>query len=131
MNGETLQAEVVEYQIESRAEITYGHVKVRATSANGNRVEEVVPLPLSLLYSLGEKQALDVRYLPGSRRPIIVEEVGRAQWRLALINSGMAFMGFILLVIGVGGWNLYLHRHGDPSAMSTQDNKDQRYGSSG
>lgn len=117
--GELALAEVVEFDARSRAEITYGHVRLKATLPDGETREEDVPLPLSLLYFIEGKDSVAVRILQDSGRPMVVEEVARVQWRMSLIHAGMSVFGGLLLTIGVGAWNRYLKRHGDPGRRAS------------
>lgn len=119
--GEAVQARVIEYEAETRAEITYGHVEVEATLADGRTLREDIPLPISLLYLVEGQDEIAVRVSPGSDKPIVIEPIARAQWRLSLINAAMSLFGAVLLIIGVGAWNRYLKRQGDPAAMPPRE----------
>ncbi len=119
--GELALAEVVEFDAQSRAEITYGHVRLKATLPGGEARTEDVPLPLSLLYFIEGKDSVAVRILPESGRSMVVEEVARVQWRMSLIHAGMSIFGGLLLSIGVGAWNRYLKRHGDPGRRTSAE----------
>jgi hypothetical protein len=115
--GELRTARVVEYVERSRAEITYGHLKLEVPLEDGSLLQERLPLPLALLKRFEGEEEIDVLVRPGAEQPVIVEEVARAQWRLSIINAAMAAFGGLLLLWGVGSWNRYLRRKGDPGAQ--------------
>lgn len=117
--GQLATAQVVEFDAQSRAEVTYGHVRLKAALPDGGFREEDVPLPLSLLYFIEGRDSVEVRVLPESGRPMVVEDVARAQWRMSLIHAGMSAFGGLLLTIGVGAWNRYLKRYGDPGRRTS------------
>jgi len=108
-------------EIKSRSEITYGHLDVSVTLDDGTQLTRTLPLPLSLLHKVREQTVLPVRVLPGSDQPILIEEIARAQWRMSFIHAGMAGVGVIMLIIGVGAWNRYLNREGDPGVRTAPE----------
>lgn len=113
--GEAAIARVTAFEAESRAEITYGHVELAARLRDGTTLTEDVPLPLSLLYFIEGQDSVQVRILPSGSKRVVIEQVARAQWHMALIHAGMSLFGALLLAWGVGAWNRYLKRNGDPA----------------
>lgn len=115
--GRKATAQVVDVEIRNRADVTYGHIDLRIGTPDGT-IERRLPLPLSLLMSLQDRSEVAVRVLEGSSTDVVIEDIARAQWRMALIHAAMSGVGAILLIIAVGAWNRYLNRVGDPAAMA-------------
>ncbi len=112
--GVSATAEVVEIYKTNRVDVTYGYVQLRVPTEDGV-MERRLSMSVSLLPELEGKDSLEVRVLAGEDQEIVIAAVARTQWRMAAINSAMSFMGLILLTIGVGAWNRYLKRKGDPA----------------
>jgi len=113
--GTAATAQVVDVEIRNRADVTYGHIDLRIPLSDSEVLERRLPLPLSLLIPLQDRKEVRVRVLAGSDKDVVIEDIARAQWRMALIQSAMSLLGAILLIIAVGAWNRYLRREGDPA----------------
>lgn len=114
-------AEVVEIYKTNRVDVTYGYVQLRVPT-DGGVIERRLSMSISLLPELAGKDSVEVRLLAGEDQEIVVTAVARTQWRMAAINSAMSFVGLILLTIGVGAWNRYLRREGDPADRVASSN---------
>ena len=116
--GAVVRAEVVAFSTTDRADITMASVHLRLPGTDGSHTEHVLPLPITFVRSLEGNDSLDV-FLPGNpSQEVVIAAIGRAQWRLAGINGGIALFGCILLSWGVYAWNRYLHRKGDPAEVA-------------
>ena len=114
--GTPAVAEVTEFRTTNRAEIKFDEIGLRATLPDGRVVEQAhMSIPHSFAQELAGRQTLDVRVLPGADQPLVIASLGRAHWRMAAINAAMSALGFVLLAFGVGAWNRYLRRRGDPA----------------
>ncbi|MEM1271744.1 MAG: DUF3592 domain-containing protein [Bacteroidota bacterium] len=122
--GEAAVAEVVDFDITQRSEITYSYIDLRVEREGKATIEERLPLPISLSIPLEERETLAVRVNEGSNQQIMIEEIARAQWKMSLIHSGMSLFGAIMLIIGVGGWNRFLNRQGDPGAARVAETEE-------
>ncbi len=112
--------QVTEYEINKRSEITYSYIKLRVDQPDGV-LEETLSLPISLSIPLEGRETLPVRVLKGASQQIVIEDVARAQWRMSLIHSVMAGIGAIMLLVGVGAWNRFLNRRGDPGEVRSTE----------
>ena len=122
--GTPAVAEVLEVETSNRVDVTYDYVSLRVTLDDGRVIEqERLSLPHTMAPLMEDRETLNVRVLPGADQPIVIAELGRAQWRLAAIQAVMAFVGFLLFGAGVFWWNRYLHRRGDPArrAVATME----------
>ncbi len=117
-SGAVVTARVVDVNIRNRADVTYGHIDLRVPNTAGDSTDARLPLPLSLLMSIEEAPTLEVRVLEDADRPIVIDRIARAQWRMSFINASMCLFGALLLVWGVWSWNRYLGKEGDPSLRS-------------
>lgn len=112
--GVPAKAEVLEVYKTNRVDVTYGYVRMRIPTDQGDVVRQL-SMSISLLHAIEDRDSLDVRLLPGEDLEVVITEVARPQWRMAAINAGISFIGFILLTFGVWSWNRYLMRKGDPA----------------
>ncbi len=118
--GTPTEAEVLEIHTLERSEYTDGYIRLRYTPPGATApVEERVVLPLTFLKYLEGAERIPVRVAAGSDVEVVLEDVARPQWRLALIQSAFALVMGLGLTVLVGGWNRYLARHGDPAHQPT------------
>lgn len=120
-SGEPAVARVIDTEVRNRADVTYGHIDLRVPSTSGDSTDVRLPLPLSLLLGVESEKTLDVRLLPDTDQPVVIERIARAQWRMSYIQASMSLLGALLLVWGVWAWNRYLAREGDPSEAIPTD----------
>lgn len=112
--GDEETARVLAIETTDRADITMASVRLRVPMEQG-AVERDLPMPITFARQLREGQDVNVLVNPGSDQEIVIAEFGRAQWRLAAVNSGMGFIALALFAVGVFAWNRYLDRKGDPA----------------
>ncbi len=112
--GTPATAEVMEVYKTNRVDVTYGYIRLRIPTESAV-IETQLSMSISLLNELEGRDTLDVRLLPGEDVEVVITDVARPQWRMAAINAGISFIGFVLLTIGVWSWNRYLRRKGDPA----------------
>ena len=113
--GTVVRADVVAFSTTDRADITMASAHLRVPGADGSYTEHVLPLPITFVRSLEGSDSLDVFLSGDPSQEVVIAAIGRAQWRLAGINGGIALFGCILLSWGVYAWNRYLHKKGDPA----------------
>lgn len=115
--GDVRRAEVIALETTDRVDITMASARLRVPMEDGSTIERELPLPITFVKTLQSegRDSLDVYMEPGSGGGVVIAEIGRAQWRLAAINGGIAVFGFVLLSWGVFAWNRYLDRKGDPA----------------
>ncbi len=119
--GSPASAEVLAIERTDRVDVTMASARLRVPLPGGEVVERELPLPITFAQDLEGSDTLDVRVSPGADQEIVIAELGRAQWRLAAINSAMSLIGLVLLSIGVFAWNRYLKRKGDPAARRPEE----------
>ena len=112
--GVPATAEVVEIYQTNRVDVTYGYVDLRIATGD-SVIERRLSMSVSLIPPLEGLDSLDVRILPGDEQSIVIEAIARPQWQMAAINSGISFIGLVLVTIGVWSWNRYLRKKGDPA----------------
>ena len=109
-------AEVTNVDVGQRSEITYGEMDLEFVDSEGNQVAETLPLPLSLLFMVRDEKTVEITYDPESSKPVVINRISRALWRMSLINALICLVSALLLVIPVFAWNRYLKKHGDPGS---------------
>jgi hypothetical protein len=120
--GTPATAEILELEISNRVDVTYDWVSLRVTMPDGRVFEqEQMSLPHTLAPELEGKQQVDVRVRPDAPQPVAITQFARAQWRIAAIQSVMAFVGALLMGGGVFWWTRYLRRQGDPAERTLTD----------
>lgn len=116
--GERVEAEVLEIYTLERSEYTDGYMRLRYTPPGAEApVERRVTLPLTLVKYMEGAEIVPVRVLPGGDVDVVLEDVARPQWRMALIHSSFAALMGLVLGALVFFWNRHLRRHGDPAAL--------------
>ena len=113
--GTSAEAEIVGIDRTDRADITMASARLRIPLEGGDVLERELPMPITFIQELEGLKTVEVRLDAGADQEVVIAELGRAQWRLAAINSAMAFLALILVSIGVFAWNRYLKRKGDPA----------------
>lgn len=114
-SGVLAKAEVVALSTTDRADITMASIRLRTPEAGGARTEHTLPLPITFARALKGRDSLDVFLSRGASQEVVIAEIGRAQWRLAAINSAIAFLGALLFSWGAYAWNRRLRKQGDPA----------------
>jgi hypothetical protein len=109
-SGEPATARVVDVEIRNRADVTYGHIDLRIPESASDSSDVRLPLPLSLLMGISSEETLDVRLVPDSDQPVMIEKIAHPQWRMSLIHASMCLVGALLLSWGVLAWNRYLDK---------------------
>jgi hypothetical protein len=71
-------------------------------------------LPYSLLHRVEGKDSLAVQVLRGASQEVIIQIVGNAQWKMAVIQSSMALIAGLMALAGVWAWSRFLRNTGDP-----------------
>lgn len=118
--GEPATARVTGFESSDRVDVTYDYVSL-TVELNGRVIEhERMSLPHSFAPLIEGKEEIDVVVRPGSDQEIVIQELGRAHYRIAAINAAMALVGGLLLGTGVGTWHSYLRRKGDPAARTPE-----------
>lgn len=125
-------ARVVAFETTERSEVSFDALTVRAPLPSGDSLTQTIPLPHGVAPLVSSEATVPVRVLPGSARPIVIEtatvesnrgpvvwNVGGSQVRIAILSCVLCIVGAVLLAIGVGSWNRYLTRHGDPGERTT------------
>jgi hypothetical protein len=113
--GEPARAEILDVHKRERADVTYGHVELRAVLSDGTVVQRVLPLPLSLIPQIETRSEVDVHVLLDSDKTMVIDAIARPQRRMAAIQAFMSFVGMLLLSWAIFAWNRFLTRHGDPA----------------
>lgn len=115
-NGEPAMAEVTEVHQENRVDVTYDWVSLRVDLPGGGTLtKNKVSLPHTLITQIEGKKSVPVMVRAGSDQEVVITEVASTQWRIAAMNAAMALVAALLFAVGVGWWNRYLRREGDPA----------------
>jgi hypothetical protein len=115
LDGEPAIAEVTAFDRVDRADVTYGYVSLRIPLKDGTTLtREEMPLPYSLLHRVEGKDSLAVQVLRGASQEVIIQIVGNAQWKMAVIQSSMALIAGLMALAGVWAWSRFLRNTGDP-----------------
>ncbi len=120
-DGYKTLAQVTQVDVDQRAEITYGEIDLAFSDQSGLEIKETLPLPLSLLFMVRDEKELEVTYKADSSKPVVINKIARALWRMSLINAAICFVAGLLLIIPVFAWNRYLARHGDPGRVRSEE----------
>ncbi len=109
-------AEVTALEISQRVDVTYDYVNLRIRLPDGRVVERrQLSLPHTLAPLLRGRDSVEVRVRPENPEDVVIVELARAQWRMALIQAIMSLLGGVLFAVGVAWWNRLLRRQGDPA----------------
>lgn len=109
-------AEITALEISGRVDVTYDYVNLRIRMPDGRVVErKQLSLPHTLAPLLRGRDSVAVRVWPDHPERVVIEELARPQWRMALIQAVMSLVGGVLFAVGVAWWNRLLRRQGDPA----------------
>jgi len=109
-------AEITELEISQRVDVTYDYVNLRIRLPDGRVLERNrLSLPHTLAPLLRGRDSVEVRLRPENPEDVVIVELARAQWRMALIQAIMSLLGGVLFAVGVAWWNRLLRRQGDPA----------------
>lgn len=115
LDGEPAMAEVTAFDRVDRADVTYGYVSLRIPLEDGSTlIRDEMPLPYSLLHRVEGNDSLAVQILRGTSQEVIIQIVGNAQWKMAVIQSSMALVAALMAFAGVWAWGHFLRNTGDP-----------------
>lgn len=112
-NGFSTTADVVHYEMKAMAAQTHGIMTLRAPLPDGDYIERTLSMPAMLATQVRNAEQLDVRVRPGHSQQIVVVEIMRTQWRMALINVIIAGLGAVLVSLAIIAWQRYLDRTND------------------
>lgn len=117
LHGKPATATVTDFEFSDRVDVSYDYVSL-AVEIDGQRiVHERMSLPHSFAPLVRGYEEIEVLVQPGADQEIVIRDLGRAHYRIAAINAAMALVLALMLGAGVGAWNRFLHRKGDPAAM--------------
>ncbi len=121
-DGVLATADVVAYDLSNRADVTYDFIGLRVVLDDGTVVErDRLSLPHTFAAEMEGKDEVAVRVLPDTPQPIVIADLGRAHWRMALLNAAMCIIGLLMTVPAIMAWNRYLSREGDPADRAPQE----------
>lgn len=108
--GESYNAEVVDFNIKQIAAQTNGYVVLRFETHDGNIVQRKLSLPVDMASFLTDTQVIPVRFQPGNFEEIVIIPTYKKQRSIIMFNMGVAFIGF--LITGVIGYftHVYIRR---------------------
>ena len=124
-DGTPASADVVGYETTGRADVSYDAVTLRAALPGGRTLTQTLPLLHGLSPIIEGQKTVAVRVLPGAVHEMVIESarlgeagqivpLGRTQVVGASVNAAISFVFALMLAVGIGAWNRFLARHGDP-----------------
>ncbi len=123
--GEPATAEITEFDLTDRSEVTHAFVGLRVHMDDGTIIERPhVAVPYTLINYVRGREEVEVLVRRDADQEIVFLESGDSHWRIAAVNSAMSFVGFLMFFSGVFWWNRYLARHGDPARRSLAEAAD-------
>jgi len=98
-SGSSYVAEVIDFDVKQIAAQTNGYVVIRFADEGGNRVEEKLSLPVQMAQVLTGSDAIPVRYLSGSAKPIVLIPVFGLQKEIILMNISVSSVSLLIVII--------------------------------
>lgn len=121
-DGTPATAEVVEVHEENRVDITFDWVRLRIPMEDGTVIETgKLALPHSLIPLVKDKETVAVRVAEDASQEVVITSIVNTQWRIAAMNSAIAFVAFLLFAVGVWYWNRSLREEGDPAQRGVEE----------
>ncbi len=122
--GVPATAEVLAFETSNRMDVVYDWISLQITMPDGTQLlRERMAIPHTLAPRLEGVESLTVRVLPDADQPVVMEPIINAQWRIAAVQAVMALFGALFIGFGVGWWNRFLIRQGDPALREVNTGK--------
>ena len=122
IQGQPAMAEVTFYENVQRYDVTYGYVNLEVELPDGQMLtRKHLSLPTTLLPRIEGQEQLAVHVRPGADQEVVIDALMPAQWLATAGQAGMAFLGFLILSIGIFLWNRHLRRTGDPAERTVEE----------
>jgi len=102
VNGESYVASVIDFEIKQIAAQTNGYVVLRFDTAEGERVQEQLALPVQMAQVIMESELIPVRYNESSFNPIVIMPVYDLQRSVVSVNMAVSGIGLVVTIIVAG-----------------------------
>ncbi len=114
--GTQVTATITDLYQSSRVDVSYDYVSLRIPMPDGTvLVRERLSLPHSLAPLINDQETVVVDVLPGATQEVVITKLADTQQRIALMNTAICLVAFLLTGVGVYYWNRMLTEKGDPS----------------
>ena len=98
-NGESIAADVTDFDIKQIAAQSNGYVVIEFIDPNGNKQERKLSLSIQMAQRVLDKQTIPIRYKFSSSQPVVMIPTYTLQKSTSLINLAVAFIAFVALVL--------------------------------
>ena len=96
-NGESIAADVLEFDVKQIAAQSNGYVVIEFISPDGNTVERKLSLSIQMAQRIIDTSVIPIRYMEGNFQEIVMIPTYDLQKSTSLSNMGVAFLGFAAL----------------------------------
>ena len=101
-NGETYNAEVLDFDIKQIAAQSNGYVILKFTESNGNEIEQRLSLTVQMAQQILNTPQIPIRYLRGGYPEIVMIPTYELQKSMTLANAGFSGLGLVItFIIGI------------------------------
>ncbi len=97
-SGESIAANVLDFDIKQIAAQSNGYVVISFTSPDGEPVERKLSLSIQMAQRIIDTSVIPIRYMKGNFQDIVMIPTYDLQKSTSLSNIGVAFMGFLALI---------------------------------
>lgn len=98
-NGVSIAADVVDFDVKQIAAQSNGYIVIRFVDPKGTHHEQKLSLSIQMAQKVMENQVIPIRYQSGGFQEIVMVPTYELQKETSLANMGIAFIGFVILVI--------------------------------
>ncbi len=97
-NGESIAANVLDFDIKQIAAQSNGYVILSFTAPDGEQIERKLSLSIQMAQRIIDTSVIPIRYVKGNFQDIVMIPTYDLQKTTSLSNMGVSFMGFLALI---------------------------------
>lgn len=97
-NGESIAANVLDFDIKQIAAQSNGYVILSFTAPDGEKIERKLSLSIQMAQRIIDTSVIPIRYVKGNFQDIVMIPTYDLQKTTSLSNMGVSFMGFLALI---------------------------------
>lgn len=98
-NGTSYTAEIENMKVEQVGAQTNGHMILRFTNKEGEKIKKSLSLPVEMAGKLQQTRIIPIRYKPGAFQEVVIMTTYKIQKDLTWSNIAIASLGFITTLI--------------------------------
>lgn len=98
-NGESVVAEVTDFDVKQIAAQTNGYVDLRFTTSGGETIDRRLSLPVQFAQVIMEAEVIPIRYHAPSAKPIVMIPVYELQQKVIRVNIAVTGFGLIVTIL--------------------------------